>query len=161
MQYKGPIGLGDGGSDDESGPSSRTPRKQAARSRLRDRGWEPTTEELREAEKRTERSGAGIYEYWLNAMYGPLAKKEATAAVNRARFNTNVRFLIDTEGLTKESIKNKIDEFARRVGSGRISVTGKLPWAVFMGIWPKLGGSASRMGLGKRQNERTAEDWLS
>lgn len=87
-----------------------------------------------------------------------LFERNASASVDRPRFQANVRFLIDKEGLTKARITELIDEFARRVQVGQINVDGKPAWGVFMGTWRKLGGSASADGLAKKQKTWTRDD---
>lgn len=86
-----------------------------------------------------------------------LAGHWATEHVDRRVFGPNVDSLRD-RGLADEQIRELITLFAAEVTSNRINVDHKVPWYVFMRMWPKLQGAGVSL---KQDKTLSAEAWTA
>lgn len=106
--------------------------------------------------RKSKSRGSTVYNYFRQQLMPVVWGKMTSLSEPMVVFNANVKYLIEDRGLTMDDIFALIDEFATRVSSGRVDVSNKSAWRVFMTTWHKLGQSATS-GL-QRAMERSDDD---
>lgn len=90
------------------------------------------------------RVGAPAVMNYFRKVVGPASKgKRCTVVESPVVVAANVKWLRENRGVEPTDLFPLIDEFAKRVASGRVAVSGKSAWRVFMKTWHTLGSTAS------------------